>query len=74
MQVGMPTGMRVQLLVLAAVDYGLSYGWETFLRQRFPAACPPQKGYQAFSAELESIEAQQLGQGEGTDMSRKKER
>jgi len=43
-QVPMPISLRVKLLILAFLDYSLSYSWETFLRARFPAACPPQKG------------------------------
>lgn len=70
----MPTTMRIQLLALAFLDYSLSYTWETFLRQRLPAACPPQKGYLAFKDELESIRLKDLAKNKDFDISSKKKR
>lgn len=40
--------MKVQLLAMAFLDFSLAQGWEVFLRKRFPAVCPPQKGYLAY--------------------------
>lgn len=70
----MPTVMRVQILALAFLDYSLSYTWETFLRHKFPAACPPQKGFQAFPEELKALKAKRLQQNGDFDISPKKSR
>ncbi len=64
--------MRVQLLAFAFLDYSLSYSWETFLRHRFPAACPPQKGYLAFKEELKAINHRKLEQNGDFDTVPKK--
>lgn len=45
LQVPLPRRLCVSILALAFLDYSLSRGWEFFLRQQFPAPCPPQKGY-----------------------------
>lgn len=70
----MPSMMRVQLLAFAFLDYSLSLSWETFLRKRFPAACPPQKGYLALQEELKGIHAKKLTQNGDFDRSQKKYR
>lgn len=68
----MPKLMRIQLLGLAFLDYSLSYSWESWLRHRFPAACPPQKGYLAFKDELHIIKRQNLEQGADSKVADKK--
>ena len=68
----MPSVMKAQLLGLAFLDYSLSYTWESYLRHRFPAACPPQKGFLAFKEELKSIKQKQLRQNGDFDVSSKK--
>ena len=72
LQVGMPIVMRIQLLAFAFLDYSLSYSWETFLRHKFPAACPPQKGYLAFKEELKGIKQRKLEQNGDFDIAPKK--
>ena len=58
-QVALPSKLCYQLLALALADFMLAYWWETFLRRRFPAECPPQKGYLAYKDELRHLNGRQ---------------
>ena len=60
LQVPVPRTLLWQLLALAFADYVLAYNWEQFLRRRFPAACPPQKGYLAYQNEFDALKSRQL--------------
>ena len=54
-QVPIPEPLRTGIVVLSCVDFIVCLGWERFLRYRFPAKIPPQKGYMAFGPATTSL-------------------
>lgn len=63
--VAIPTEMRVWLVVGAITVIALSFIWEHSLRQLFPAAKPPHKGYLVHRKEVTALLAQQARDKKG---------
>jgi hypothetical protein len=56
--VHIPLEMRIYLVAGSLVVIVLSLAWEHSLRQLFPAATPPSKGYMVHSRQLAQLKAQ----------------
>lgn len=59
-QVPIPEPLRSGIVVLSCIDFIVCLGWERFLRFKFPAKIPPQKGYMAFSPATMSLPQKKL--------------
>lgn len=57
--VAIPMEMRVYLAIGSLAVICLSFMWEHTLRQLFPAAKPPSKGYMVHQRELRAVNAKQ---------------
>jgi hypothetical protein len=58
--VSIPLEMRLYLVAGTLTVVFLSFMWEHSLRQLFPAAKPPSKGYMVHQKQLRGLAAQQM--------------